>query len=131
MIRFFSIILFAILGLSITSCRNKACNESNKSSQETGMSSNGEIFRLQSDLQSWGIAIPDSQLMVTDANRDLWDCMTVLDEIVTKFDSTGAARHERLMQAYEMFFVEQRQINDETLHDIFRQKTDTAISLQQ
>ena len=121
--RIYSIILFAVLALSLPSCSNRNIDESDDSAQETSKSNNVETTQLQSDLQSWGISIPDTVLTITNANRDLWKCVIILDKIVTQLDSNGTDRQVWTTRAYEMFFVEQRPLTAESISEFFREKS--------
>ena len=115
MMRIYSIILCVVLVLSLPSCSNRNINESDDSDQETSKCKNVETTQLQSDLQLWGVSIPDTVLTITEANRDLWKCVIILDKINTQLDSNGTDR--------QMFFVEQRPLTAESISEFFREKS--------
>jgi len=121
--RIYSIILCVVLVLSLPSCSNRNINESDDSDQETSKCKNVETTKLQSDLQLWGVSIPDTVLTITEANRDLWKCVLILDKINTQLDSNGSGRRVWTTRAYEMFFVEQRPLTAESIGEFFREKS--------
>ena len=116
-------LLMSAVMTCVTAAGLCACTEVKNEYNERAEKKKSEIVRLQSDLQSWGIAIPDSLLTDSVRYSDRWELVKVLDEIVEHFDSTGTDRQVWTTRAYELFFVEQRPLTTESLSEFFREKS--------